>query len=572
MLTSRTFRLSLLTVLCAVLGAVSTAPAASAAMQRYASPNGLGDCSSASPCSITNAINGAGVGDEVIVNPGDYALTSTLDDPAPITIHGVPGKPRPRLIFGGAGSKWLLLDSQGSVLRYVEINQTGAGEALVTSGATVDQVIAKGSGAPAVAIIGKGAIQDSIVVASATNGRAIQTVGGTSTSSYRNVTAISAGSGGVAIEAFAVGALANVTIFASNVISRGGSGGHSFVARTDGSGAAATVSVARSNWSDGYESGTNAWFLNAGGNQGSTPAFVNAAGGDYRQAAGSPTINAGLNDPTNGQFDVDGDPRTIGTTDIGADEFVVAPAATTGAASAVTDHSATLSGSVNANGVPTTYRFEYGPTTAFGSTTSTTDVGSGTGAVAAAATLGGLSPATTYHYRLVATNAGGVTKGADQTFTTAALPPAPSSSSPAPSSPAPAPTSTTQTSTTQTAAATPAFAGVRLVATRLSFGGRFITLRLSCPAGTVGRCTGRTKLSARRRASSGAARSVTLARAPFSIASGRQARVRVRVSRGGRRLLSRVRRLRGRDVTAARDAAGRSKTTVAAVTLRRRPR
>ena len=39
--------------------------------------------------------------------------------------------------------------------------------------------------------------------------------------------------------------------------------------------------------------------------------------------------------------------------------------------------------------------------------------------------LSGLSPATTYHARLVATSAGGTTNGPDLTFTTDALPPSP---------------------------------------------------------------------------------------------------------------------------------------------------
>jgi hypothetical protein len=110
---------------------------------------------------------------------------------------------------------------------------------------------------------------------------------------------------------------------------------------------------------------------------------------------------------------------------------------------------------------------------------------------------------------------------------------------------------------------------VNLVSTRLTFGGTFITLRLSCPVATVGRCSGRTKLTARRRASS---RRVTLGRTRFSIAPGKQGRVKVRVSRAGRRLLSRVRRLKGKDTNAARDAAGQSKTTAVAVTIRRRQR
>jgi hypothetical protein len=89
----------------------------------------------------------------------------------------------------------------------------------------------------------------------------------------------------------------------------------------------------------------------------------------------------------------------------------------------------------------------------------------------------------------------------------------------------------------------------------------------------VGRCSGRTKLTARRRAtSSRSATTVTLGRATFSIAAATRGKVRVRVSRAGRRLLGRARRLKGKDTNAARNGAGQSKTTVAAVTIRPRHR
>jgi len=360
-------------------------------------------------------------------------------------------------------------------------------------------------------------------------------------------------------------------ILLRNVIARGGPGGHSLVSRAVNAGTTAKITVGYSNWLDGSTDGAGASIVDGGGNQSSAPAFVNAAAGDYRQAAGSPTIDTGLDEAINGAFDVDGDPRQLGGIDIGADEFVVAPAATTGPAGAVTEQSAALSGSVNANGAPTSYHFEYGPTSAYGSTTPLADAGSG-GAVAATASLGGLSPAATFHFRIVATNAGGVTQGADQTFTTASPPqPAPTSPPPTPTAPPAAPTPTTPTATTPTP--TQAFAGVRLVSTRLSFARRFITLKLTCPAGTVGRCSGRTKLTARpRRTSSPAGSPVTLGRATFSIAGGQRARVRVGVSRAGRRRLSGVRWLRAGATNVARSGAGESKTTVAAVTIRRRHR
>ena len=575
MLTSGTSRLALLAVLGALLAA---APAASAAAQRYASPTGSGAaCTSASPCTITSAVNGASDGDEVIVTPGDYPLTAgSLGTPAQITIQGVAGQPRPRLMFSNLGQSGLHVQF-GSTLRYVEVDQAAPSLALYAYASTVDQVIARGT-APGyqTAEIDNSTIRNSIVVASGDSGVAIETDGSgtTSTSTYRNVTAIATGSGAVAIEARAELAAGNATINLTNVIAHS-TNWLSLEPRTDNSGAHATIITNHTNSGATATVGTNAVLTSGPGAQGGA-AFVNAAAGDYREAPGSPTINAGANDPLNGPLDVDGNPRTIGTTDIGAYEFVVAPGATTGPASAVTDQSATLNGSVDPQGAPASYRFEYGTTTAYGSTTPSTDASSG-GAVAAAATLGGLSPATTYHYRVVATNAGGVTNGADQTFTTASPPP------PASTSTATTSTSTTSTASTSTATTSPsttststttapgsAFAGVKLVSARLSFGAKFVTLKLTCPAGTVARCSGRTKLTVRRRAGSGAASSVVLGRAPFSIAAARQGTIKVRISATGRRLLSGVDGLSGRDTNATRDGAGQSKTTVAAVSIRRR--
>ena len=97
---------------------------------------------------------------------------------------------------------------------------------------------------------------------------------------------------------------------------------------------------------------------------------------------------------------------------------VTAPTVTTGSATSVTASSATLSGTVNPNGSSTTYYFEYGTTTSYGSTTSSENAGSGSSDISATANVSGLSANTTYHYRLVGTNTGGTTNGNDHTFTT----------------------------------------------------------------------------------------------------------------------------------------------------------
>jgi hypothetical protein len=99
-----------------------------------------------------------------------------------------------------------------------------------------------------------------------------------------------------------------------------------------------------------------------------------------------------------------------------------APLASTGNATAITSTSATLKGAVNPEGQATTYYFEYGTTTSYGSDTATSSAGSGTANVSVSAPLRSLAPAKTYHYRLVATNGSGTTLGSDVSFTTPNLP------------------------------------------------------------------------------------------------------------------------------------------------------
>lgn len=99
---------------------------------------------------------------------------------------------------------------------------------------------------------------------------------------------------------------------------------------------------------------------------------------------------------------------------------LVPPGATTGAATAVGTTSATLNGTVDPNSRDTTFYFEYGTTTGYGSQSPEASAGSGSGATAVASAISGLQPGTVYHYRLVAANSQGTTQGADQTFTTMA--------------------------------------------------------------------------------------------------------------------------------------------------------
>jgi hypothetical protein len=89
-----------------------------------------------------------------------------------------------------------------------------------------------------------------------------------------------------------------------------------------------------------------------------------------------------------------------------------------------THNSFDVSGSVSPLGLVTTYHWEYGPTTSYGSQTASLTLASPRTGQTVATTLTGLLPDTLYHYRLVATNLFGTASGDDRTnHTTPALPP-----------------------------------------------------------------------------------------------------------------------------------------------------
>jgi hypothetical protein len=96
------------------------------------------------------------------------------------------------------------------------------------------------------------------------------------------------------------------------------------------------------------------------------------------------------------------------------------------AAGPVQSDQAALNGEVNPQNSPTKYWFEWGTEdceTGFCQSLPASEdanAGSGPTYVYVSEQLTGLSPETTYHFRLVAENAAGTTEGADQTFTTAA--------------------------------------------------------------------------------------------------------------------------------------------------------
>ena len=154
-----------------------------------------------------------------------------------------------------------------------------------------------------------------------------------------------------------------------------------------------------------------------------------------RRVGSAFSIDPALAHVTAGDVNEDGKPDLLGAA---GNRIVIrysttpVPGVRTGSASSVGHDAATVGATVNPSGTQTanetTYRFEYGPTAAYGQTTAALPEGrslGGDSTVPVSAVLGGLAPQTEYHYRVVASNGHGTTYGRDRVFRTGATPPSP---------------------------------------------------------------------------------------------------------------------------------------------------
>lgn len=101
------------------------------------------------------------------------------------------------------------------------------------------------------------------------------------------------------------------------------------------------------------------------------------------------------------------------------------PTVTTEPATALSAYHATLNATINTNGPEATYYFELGTTEAYGRNVPYPEgkLAYGSSTVPVSTVAESLTPNTTYHYRVVATNSSGTSRGADHTFTTTWPPP-----------------------------------------------------------------------------------------------------------------------------------------------------
>src|SRR5215207_6577611 len=296
-------RLSLLAGMIALACALML-PASASAAQRFGSPGASGpNPCNPDACSLTDAVNNASVGDEVIVAPGDYDIGegNLLLDVANLKVHGVEGQPRPVIRGEPAASPLMNITATGAgaIVRHLSLRQDGTGgangvsvtlnaDALSTSS---DLLLTDTRIGGTAARLGSAATLASST-ARAPDGAGVMAFGAPGPTLH-NVTAWG-GTTGIAAEMFAAAV-------ATNTIARAPGG-------TDlSAGLGASITMANSNFDS-----TSGSIASLAGNQSDAPVLADPTNGDFHQRKGSPTIDAGQLDPLAGLTDFDGDARVLG--------------------------------------------------------------------------------------------------------------------------------------------------------------------------------------------------------------------------------------------------------------------
>ena len=406
----------------AVLG-LAVAPAAASAKTLYATPSAApgATCSVESPCALSVAMSTSAEGDTVVIGAGTYSEPGAYegadpkyaDDAKDLTIEGaVIGAGRP--VVNGV----FLLTGPGTRISDVEI------DASWIESAALD--------------LGNGAHADRVLAASgAIDGCKIGSTGGTITNSLCSGGSASSGLS-TQSRSGPQGALdvRNVTMtgnygYYSNAVP-GTTMSDSIARRSTGLGTDANLNTDTTALVRTYALHQSGTPLSEESPLTEEPSFRGA--GDYREAAGSPSIDFGSTTAEPGELDLNGNLRKIGSkVDLGAYEFVPdPPSVSTPTVTGATTSSATVNATINPNSGRTYYYLEYGSTTAYGTTMPTVAIPAATAPTTVQIALSGLPAGSTLHYRLVATSDGGTTVATDATLETE---PPPQPTPPAPPMP-----------------------------------------------------------------------------------------------------------------------------------------
>jgi hypothetical protein len=232
-----------------------------------------------------------------------------------------------------------------------------------------------------------------------------------------------------------------------------------------------------------------------------------------------------------------------GGTSAGGDQMFTTlpdpPTVLASAASSLTQTAATLRATVNPNGGRVSAcRFDYGISPSYGSSVPCSALpGAGIGPVAVSAPLGSLSASTTYHFRIVATNPGGASTGADQAFTTEAIAATAGMTSPAtpPATPVSAMTATLSTMPDTPAASCMA----SLASTTVAVGGDgMAAVKLGWTGTGTSLCSGKLMLRARVKGRNERPKTMLIGTRSFSLPAGSVRIVTLKLDGVGRALFS----------------------------------
>jgi hypothetical protein len=282
---------------------------------RYAVVGGpaSGDCLTlATGCAIEYAVEVAAQETETIfVAPGEHVTTSSLGVTNK-SIVALDPTDRPTIRADLSGG---MLTTAGTV-RFADVDFVSTDAGLSTSGAanaTLERITVRAARRALFTGNGSLTFRDSV----------LEAVGGSPSgqpfhhalvlaapATIENVTVIGRGTGAI------LARTSGQTHSLANVIARDLDGGIDVAAETG-----VTVDLTSSSYGTTGGTGT-VTPAGTAGNQSLAPVFVDAAGHDFRQATGSPTIDAGTGTPDAERRDFEGGPRVFGTSvDIGGDEY-----------------------------------------------------------------------------------------------------------------------------------------------------------------------------------------------------------------------------------------------------------
>ncbi|MBS1886811.1 MAG: hypothetical protein JSU06_06450 [Actinobacteria bacterium] len=380
---------------------LAVAPAAATAQDLYTTPSpALGaTCAAESPCGLSHALSTAVSGDTVVIGAGTYEPEATYSNEGKsLTIEGaVIGTGRP-VVTGN-----FVLTGAATRISDVEIYSGGIPQALrLGERASANRVMSVAKKVDGCQIESSGGRIANSVCATESNffsGLSTQERGGSGPMTVRNVTMI----GHIGFYSGAAG----VVSISDSIAMRNASSGED---ASLGSGATNLLQTYAL-----HQSGTP---LSQVEPLTQEPIFLNPGAWDYREAANSPSIDAGATTVEPGELDLNGNLRKIGAkTDLGAYEFVPEPpSAGTPSATRISPTSVSLSAAINPNSGQTYYHFEYGPSAAYGSSTPTFVLPAATTPANVQVELTGLPPNSITHYSVVASSDGGVTTTPDATF------------------------------------------------------------------------------------------------------------------------------------------------------------